>query len=268
MNVKVRATAADATIYGVESGGSPISNPVAADSLGRMLAWADRGEYNAIIAGTGITTYTIPVNATPAGNREMDDVWLPSGFAPSILTNTGAGTTPAFPIDGQSFIWAPALAPVGPVEFRYRSASSSAYKWECVGGAGFGDSQFGGTRSVTSGIFNNWNTGWTAGTDLATFTAPFTGEYDCEGFITLSAPTTTQTVYGAGICMAGGSNTQGSANWSTTSTGYLVCLIARARVTISAGDTIDLRGSMTVSGGPFTVTRYGTGLRVVPARIL
>lgn len=58
--VKKRSDATNATLYVAETGGTTTANPMTTDSKGRMLAWADPDYYNILIAGTGVTSYTVP----------------------------------------------------------------------------------------------------------------------------------------------------------------------------------------------------------------
>lgn len=61
--VSHRGTGTPATIYGAETGGAPIANPLASDANGRVDGWVDPGSYNAQISGAGISTYTQPFEA-------------------------------------------------------------------------------------------------------------------------------------------------------------------------------------------------------------
>lgn len=78
VRVQFRAGGADATLYSGESGGSTTTNPTSTDSVGRVQAWVDRGAYNAVISGTGFTTYTQPFDAAPAADSSVDNLWIPA----------------------------------------------------------------------------------------------------------------------------------------------------------------------------------------------
>jgi hypothetical protein len=267
VNIKKRIDATNATLYDAETGGSTISNPVTVDSLGRMICWVDRGDYNAIISGTGITTYTMPLDAAPAGDREIDLLWLPAAQTPAVLTNTGAGTTPALPTDGDRFIWAPALAEVSPTEFRYRAASPSTYKWECIGGRGFIVEMINSTKSgVASGVQTSNHVGWST-PDKATFTVPFTGEYDCH----LDAAYTnsgTGTYFVTGVSVNGATVNQNPTAIQVPTPGYYGGTSHQVRVSCTAGDVLTTAMSYVVGGGPFTISRQHASLLIIPARVL
>ncbi len=56
--IQHRGTGTTATVYGAESGGTTISNPVVTDADGRIEGWVDEGSYNLVVSGSGISTYT------------------------------------------------------------------------------------------------------------------------------------------------------------------------------------------------------------------
>jgi hypothetical protein len=269
MNVKIRATGANATLYNAETAGSTITNPVAADSLGRMLCWVDRGDYDAIISGTGISTYTLPVDASPAGDHDIDSTWYAANYVPTILTNTGSGTSPASPADGDRFLWIPALASVGPCEFRYRAASPSTYKWECVGGGGFTTNMHVAytTTTLAAGVLKSLHTGWDDGITFPTFVAPFTGEYDVYTWAALTNSSGVNT-YTAGLSINASSLNQGSGIHTMSTPGYAGNCVCWTRATVTAGDTLDARFSYASATTPQTIARSGAGIHITPARIL
>lgn len=87
-----------------------------------------------------------------------------------------ATTLPASPVNGQEAILVDSLTnPSFQWRFRYNAGSSSAFKWEFVGGS-----------SAESKIDTNENTASTAFVDLATvgpsFVAPRNGEYIISGW--------------------------------------------------------------------------------------
>jgi hypothetical protein len=175
VTVRSRATGIITTVYQGETGGTTLSNPMTVDVNGRAIGFVDRGDYNAVVAGTGIVSYTVPIDAAPAGDREIDTMWWPAQFTPTIITS---GALPVSAGDGDRVIWAPSSpAMISPVELRYRAAAST-YKWEAIGGNGFADtltSQV--TRAITAATWTDSTAGWSAGNATA-FTVPFSGEYD------------------------------------------------------------------------------------------
>lgn len=50
-----------ATIYAAEVGATTGANPITTDAFGRIEGWVDEGSYDLIVSGSGITTYTQPV---------------------------------------------------------------------------------------------------------------------------------------------------------------------------------------------------------------
>jgi hypothetical protein len=77
VQVKLRSSGANATWWSAETGGTSSTSAIVTDSSGRATGWFDRGAYNAVISGTGITTYTEPWDAIPASDNAADALWLP-----------------------------------------------------------------------------------------------------------------------------------------------------------------------------------------------
>jgi microcystin-dependent protein len=50
-----------ATVYAGETGGTTLPNPLTTTSDGRIDGWLDEGSYDMVISGSGITTYTQPI---------------------------------------------------------------------------------------------------------------------------------------------------------------------------------------------------------------
>lgn len=61
--VSNRVGGAPATVYGAETGGGTLPNPLTTDANGRIEGWVDPGSYNLQVSGAGITTYTQPYEA-------------------------------------------------------------------------------------------------------------------------------------------------------------------------------------------------------------
>jgi hypothetical protein len=184
INIKKRSNGADATVYNAETAGSVISNPVIADSLGRISVWVDRGDYNAIVSGTGITTYTVPLDAVPGGDAEIDITQLPASVQSLVLggnttTVQTGGTMPASPVNGDRCIYTADATNGVTWEFMYRAASASAYKWEMIGGGHLW------SEVVTAGDESTASTTYVALTTAGpAITLPLAGDYDVEiGFM-------------------------------------------------------------------------------------
>jgi uncharacterized protein DUF5907 len=107
-----------------------------------------------------------------------DGSWL---AAPRITYGT---TPPASPADGDGWIY-PADATNGVIwQFRYRAASSSPYKWECIGGPPI-IARVDTTETITT--VAAWVNAATVG---PSYVVPRAGDYDCTGWTTFSATTT------------------------------------------------------------------------------
>jgi hypothetical protein len=76
VTVQRRSDSANITLYTTEFGATTIANPLTTDSLGRAWAWAERGTHKAVVAGSGISTYTIQMDDTPAGDLSMAPPWV------------------------------------------------------------------------------------------------------------------------------------------------------------------------------------------------
>lgn len=76
VTVRKRSDQSNATVYSAETGGGTLANPLTSDASGRVGGWLDRGAFEAVISGTGITTYIEPVDAAPASDQGIDTGWL------------------------------------------------------------------------------------------------------------------------------------------------------------------------------------------------
>jgi microcystin-dependent protein len=72
VQIKLRSNGANATWYTSEVAPTGSTAAVITDVYGRVNAWVDRGAYNAVITGTGITGYTEPFDALPATDQSLD----------------------------------------------------------------------------------------------------------------------------------------------------------------------------------------------------
>jgi hypothetical protein len=101
---------------------------------------------------------------------ETELVYLDTRIPPAAL---GYGTSlPGSPVDGQEYVLVDSLTnPSYQWRFRYNAGSSSAYKWECVGGTEV-SSTIGSSENLTS--TGTWSDLATLGPD---FTLPRAGDY-------------------------------------------------------------------------------------------
>ena len=69
VQIKFRSSGTNATWWTAETGGVSSTAACVTDSAGRISAWLDRGQYNCVVSGSGITTYTEPWDAVSAGDE-------------------------------------------------------------------------------------------------------------------------------------------------------------------------------------------------------
>lgn len=104
VRVQRRSDGVDVTLYTAETGPTTTANPTTTDSYGRTQAWVDTGlSYNAIISGTGITTYTQAFEGGGDVTRRESHGWAIAGeikvpvgdvdFIPGFFAAKGAGET-------------------------------------------------------------------------------------------------------------------------------------------------------------------------------
>lgn len=258
-----RATALAATVYLGETGTGTASNPMTTDANGRVSGWVDRGDYLAQVEATGIVPYTIPIDAAPAGDRNIDLAWAPKSISPTyVVTTGGTGTTPSGPGDGDRFVWAPTTPTVvSPVEFRYRSGSSSIYKWEAMGGAGLTES--GSVCSIVP-VGGTWyNLNIIAPAMTSSFTIPFTGEYDIT--LSISGQSAVAAVHQyVGISLNNANPTKLTVGTSALA-GYYQHTAGRWITTFTAGDVLRIYGQVNASG---TWTIQSRSWHIKPIRVL
>lgn len=89
IQVNIRGGSA-ATLWNQEVGGTNPSNPLTTDAQGRVLAWVDRGAYDLVISGSGISTYTVNVEVVPGRDASIDSNWIGAGVL--LATHYAAGS--------------------------------------------------------------------------------------------------------------------------------------------------------------------------------
>ena len=117
VTVRKRSDASLATIYSAETGGGTLANPLTSDAFGRVGGWVDRNAYDCIVTGSGLTTFTEPLDAAPAGDDTADHVWL--DLVNAHLTGTYASRpTATAALNGVRFF-----------------ATDKLMEWQCVSAA-------------------------------------------------------------------------------------------------------------------------------------
>lgn len=98
IEVRKRSDNTLATVYTTEGGGGTTANPLATDASGRVTAWVDRGAYNLVVSGSGVTGYTMPWESTPGGDATIDAPWLSNLSLPigGIIAFAGAADVGAW----------------------------------------------------------------------------------------------------------------------------------------------------------------------------
>ena len=180
-------------------------------------------------------------------------------------TSTLVTSLPGSPVDGQIIDYV-ADSTNGVVwRFRYRAASSSAYKWEFIGGppnfSYVGPNHYYGTRqTLTTTIMS----------DLATvgpsFVTPFAGDWDCTyNFLAETTGTSTNArIWATGDSTSigwdyGDSQAFASAQLNATHAATI------RRTSLSSGSTIKIQYSVSNSGT--TAYFWNRRLYVTPVRI-
>lgn len=247
--VAVRSTAAAATIYAAETGGTTVANPRTTDTYGRLTGWVERGAYTLTISGSTLTTYVKNWDSAPAADSTIDALWSANG-------NPLVTSLPASPIDGQECYYQ-ADATNGIIwNLRYRAASASAYKWELVGGSGL-QGYSDATETTTSASLTA--TGFTS----ITQTAPLAGDYvlifGCNAYATTAGNVQ------MGISVSGAapdSTTQTSVYTPATNAGVTIQRQQR-KTGVTASTTFQAQHAVQAGTGSF---RYRS-LAIQPLRV-
>jgi len=215
-----------------------------------------------------------------AGNYQDGDIAVYNGVAYLCVRPTtqqpsawptggtvGGGTygtaLPASPIDGQIATLVDSITnPTYQWTFRYNAGSSSAYKWEFIGGT-FASSE------VDAASTTNVGTSWVVpSAGAASITVPRSGDYEVSfgGFLQFTTNASNGTI-GLTIAIAGSvvatdavtfalNNILGSASVSRQ----------RRKTGLTAGNTISLQFQVNPNGGPVN-TLSNQWLKVIPVRV-
>ena len=179
----------------------------------------------------------------------------PPRSPPTVITPvTGYGTSlPASPVNGEEFILVDSTTnPTYQWRFRYNAGSSSAYKWEFVGGA---PSRVYANESATSTTTGSWMT-LPGG---PSFTVPRAGEYisQAHAMIANTAASSSMWImvaYGGALQQGINGNPRDGAEGLSTDD----------KQTVAAGAAIDMRYHMSFGG---TGTWHTRTLLVTPVRV-
>jgi len=192
---------------------------------------------------------TSPTNTAPGG-------W-PGGITPANppLTTVYGTSLPASPYDGQEAILVDSVTnPTYQWRFRYNLGSTSAYKWEFIGGAPVVVSDA-TAQGVPNGSWGVWS--------APIFAVPRPGEYNVTfAHQIYNSAGTVQIYYGVSISGAAPSTAVlGAVGFANIEAGWT---IPDSPLTLSAGQ--DLRTG-TYAVGATTVTARGRTLSVRPKRV-
>lgn len=180
---------------------------------------------------------------------------------PTIAPNpipSYATTLPSSPIDGQEAVLVDSLtAPTYQWRFRYNAGSSSAYKWECIGGA-----------PVYTEVTATEGTSSTSYVDLATagpqLTAPRAGDYLIDyGFIGYNTAGPAYAICALKLAAAVAADTE-NLGISSSVANYQIPAFRRIRRTLAAGDAVRMQYKMYQGSVAYF---YYRSLALLPVRI-
>jgi hypothetical protein len=197
-------------------------------------------------------------NVTPVDSAHMTHI--EQGIGGALAIPSYGTSLPASPVDGQRAVLVDSTTnPSYQWEFRYNAGSTSAYKWEYVGGA---DAYAQVAASETTSTYNTW-------VDLATpgplVTVPRAGDY-----YTLCGATAQQSVAGANLVIAPWNGTAAGSGISyvpaaIANTNYSIPGFAAHWTGIAAGSDLRLRYQNQAGSG--TATFQFRWVLVRPVRV-
>jgi hypothetical protein len=185
--------------------------------------------------------------------------WEPLAASPPLLVlpPTYGTSFPASPADGQEHILVDSITnPLYQWRFRYNASSTSAYKWEFVGGPPI--QRFFGTNQTNGATLSTW-----INIVDQTITLPRAGEYIVSGGATLSHPSGGATSY-VGLYVGTPSNTVYYSNAGFPSGGgYSASVhIAPYRLAAAAGALLGMSAQSNFANGNFAMM----GWQALPVR--
>jgi hypothetical protein len=254
----------DAWVYGT---GAPA---VSADPIGTLyLDGANGNVWEQQASGWVFTGITIkgPIGATgapgyPSTSGHEADVLTVSGGVPVWADPAAApsyGTSfPASPVDGQEHVLVDSVTnPTYQWRFRYNAGSSSAYKWELIGGTDARASVMGNDTTTTTSSWLNLGTG-------PTFTVPRAGDY----YVRWGVDMTHSAAGGqgvAGIALGDGVPAEPTVWHNVAANGYRGPSSAETFYAAVAAATVLKMRFNNQSGGTLTVSRRY--MAVLPYRV-
>jgi hypothetical protein len=220
------------------------------------LKWANVAD-GMIAAGQNLTKLSA-VTGTPNGAKFLRDDGSWQGIS-------AYGTTlPGSPVDGQQAVLVDSTtSPTYMWQFRYNAGSSSAYKWEFIGGSP-------ATAVVATAESSTTIGSWL---DLATVgpsvVMPRTGDYRAEAGGICSSNINALTAYIVGITVGAGSPTTAQQAYAlaqgTPLLNGFAALVAVAISGVTAGQ--DIRMRYYGSGGAATWTWQARRIAIYPIRV-
>jgi len=177
---------------------------------------------------------------------------------PAYPRPTYGTTLPASPVDGQEHILVDSVTnPSWQWHFRYNASSSSAYKWEFVGGL---QAYAAITAVETTTTVGAWLNLATIGPQII---APRAGEYLALAEI-ISVHSVATTTNSVGVAVNDGTPAVSGAGGVPSSNGYASVVAQPPRLTAAAGDALRVRY---YNGAAGTASFQNRTLSVTPARV-
>lgn len=205
--------------------------------------------------GDGSTTFNLP-----NGDGDMIYAQSVSSRVTTSLPPQYVTSLPSSPVDGQTVVYAADATNGVMWTLRYRAASSSSYKWECIGGTAL-TASVATAQGTTSGTYTDLST---AG---PTITLPLAGDYDIG---IAAAMSSTTTGYGGNVSFS----VSGGAASSAADADGMLMLDANANIAESSSTVtrktgltaaaVTMRYRMTVGG---TATFSNRKLSITPVRV-
>lgn len=226
-----------------------------------------RGVQN--ITGTYLTRPA--ANAVPPGSTyfayDALGTWLSDGSQWFLIAQRPAfgaasilGQAPwSTPYDGMEVLITDAFSnPAFMWHFRYNSGSSSAYKWECLGGSPFVNYS---SASQAVNVVNTWQN-----IVSSAITPPRSGEYICQAVVQANHATAGSTAYvsfWAGSVPAGIFGPPMTFGWPVAGGYSGQFTIGPYKATLAAGVGIGVAAQNNQAGGNFSLVQYS----LMPTRI-
>lgn len=238
-------------------------------TVGQVLTAATMNNMrvNATIGHTICTSSSRPASPdtgmmiyeTDTGYTRVYDgsLWRQASPAPTVTS------LPASPVDGDEIVYVADATYGMRWHFKYRSASSSSYKWEFIGGAPL---RYDGGYGWTWGM-------WVACSSLShqatgvSLTVPLAGDYDMTGSA-ISYNAAGDSLHSIALYRT----SYGTVNWNYTEAahyGYTTyqaaTMVAHRTLTLAASENVKL--TMAVSNASYPGYFYGMTMYAYPVRV-